>query len=44
MEQFMRRPDVRARVRIFIRLVEASSLLALAAGVLILAVYCAAGM
>jgi hypothetical protein len=43
-EQFLRRPEVRARVHIFIRLVEVSSFVALAAGVLLLVVYCAAGM
>jgi hypothetical protein len=43
-EQLLRRPDVRARVQIFIRLVEVSSLAALAAGILLLVVYCAAGM
>ena len=39
--RLLRRPDVRARVQIFIRLVQLSSLVALAAGVLLLFGYCA---
>jgi hypothetical protein len=43
-ERFLRRPDVRARLHLFIRLVQFSSYLALAAGILLLVMFFAAGM
>jgi len=43
-ERLLRRPDVRAWVHLFTRLVALSSLAAIAAGVLLLVTYCAAAM
>ncbi len=43
-ERFLRRTDVRARLHLVIRLVQLSSYLALVAGILLLVMFCAAGM
>ena len=44
LERLLRRPEVRARLQIFIRIVGLSSFVALAAGVILLVLCCVAGM